>query len=93
MIADVIGWMGSAAFAICGLPQAWECYKHKTARGINPLFIGLWLIGEVCYVISVLLKFGWVSWMMFNYVANILSIMVITYYLLKDKKRNKPLIP
>jgi len=86
--ADIIGWIGSVAFAVCGLPQAWECYRNRSAKGISPVFIGLWLIGEVCYVISVLIKFGWVGWMMFNYIANIASIAVITYYLLKDRKQS-----
>lgn len=86
MAADIIGWVGSIAFAVCGVPQAWECFKTKTARGISPLFIALWFIGEVCYVISVLMKFGWVNWMMFNYISNILSIGVITFYIVKDKR-------
>jgi uncharacterized protein with PQ loop repeat len=86
MTADVIGWIGSIAFAICGLPQAWECFRNKTAKGISPFFVILWLIGEVCYVISVLLKFGWVTWMMFNYLANIISVAVIVFYLIKDRR-------
>lgn len=88
MVADSIGWIGSVAFAICGIPQAWECYKNRSARGINPAFVGLWLTGEVCYVISVLMKFGWVSWMMFNYLANLFSIAIIVFYLLIDRKMN-----
>ncbi len=87
MLSDLIGWMGSVAFAICGLPQAWACYKTKTARGISPLFLGLWLMGEICYILSVLLKFGWVAWMMFNYAMNILSIAVIGFYLVRDRRR------
>jgi uncharacterized protein with PQ loop repeat len=86
LIADIIGWIGSVAFAICGIPQAWECYKNRSARGINPAFVGLWLTGEVCYVISVLVKFGWVSWMMFNYLANLFSIAIIVFYLMKGRK-------
>ena len=86
MMADIIGWIGSIAFAICGIPQAWECFKNKSARGINPLFVALWLIGEVSYVISVLLKFGWVHWMMFNYLTNILAITVIVHFMIKDRK-------
>jgi len=85
-MADFIGWIGSIAFAICGIPQAWECYKNRSATGINPFFIILWLIGEICYVLSVLIKFGWVNWMMFNYISNIISITVIIYYLLMDRK-------
>ena len=89
-MADFIGWIGSIAFAICGIPQAWDCYKNRTARGINPLFVGLWLVGEICYVASVLMKFGWVNWMMFNYMANIFSISVIIYYLFMDRKKSGP---
>jgi len=88
-MADFIGWIGSIAFAVCGLPQAWECFKNKNAKGINPAFVGLWLVGEVCYVISILIKFGWVTWMMFNYTANIFSITVIIFYLIKDKREKK----
>ncbi len=87
-MADFIGWIGSIAFAICGLPQAWECFKNKSAKGINSGFVVLWLIGEVCYVVSVLMKFGWVTWMMFNYLANLLSIAIIGFYIVKDMKKS-----
>jgi uncharacterized protein with PQ loop repeat len=83
MISDVIGWSGSIAFAVCGLPQAWDCFRNKTAKGISPVFVGLWLLG--CYIASVLMKFGWVSWMMFNYTINLVSIAVIGYYLVRDR--------
>ena len=86
-MADFIGWIGSITFAICGLPQAWKCFKNKSARGISPAFVALWLTGEVCYVISVLMKFGWVTWMMFNYLANLFAIAVITFYLVKDRRQ------
>lgn len=86
-MADIIGWIGSVAFAVCGIPQAWECHQRKSAAGISRLFVTLWLVGEVCYVISVLMKFGWVNWMMFNYIANILSIVVITFYMIRDNRR------
>ena len=89
MLADVIGWAGSIAFAVCGLPQAWECIKTKSAKGISAGFIGLWFLGEVCYVASILMKYGWVNWMMFNYLCNILSILIISYYALQDSLKNR----
>lgn len=85
--ADIIGWIGSLAFALCGIPQAWQCVREGTARGINPLFIALWLTGELCYVASVLMKFGWVGWMMFNYFMNIGAVFVIGYFLVRDRTR------
>ena len=84
VLADAIGWVGSLAFAVCGLPQAWNCIKTRTAKGISPGFLGLWLLGEVCYVASVLMKYGWVNWMMFNYLSNIASVVVISYYAIQD---------
>lgn len=87
ILADFIGWVGSMAFAVCGIPQALECHKQGSAKGISRLFVALWLLGEVCYIISVLTKFGWVNWMMFNYIANILSICVITFYMIRDRRR------
>ena len=86
-MADYIGWLGSVAFALCGIPQAWECHKHRSAAGINPIFVCLWLVGELCYIISVLMKFGWVIWMMFNYTANLFSIAVIVFYLINDRRK------
>ncbi len=89
MISDFIGWIGSAAFAVCGLPQAWNCFKSKTAKGISPAFIVLWFVGEVCYIAGVLMKFGWVNWMMFNYITNIISIAVISWYMVRDRKMQR----
>ncbi len=79
-MAETIGWIGSICFALCGVPQAWRCFRAGHAEGLSWLFLLLWLVGELCYIISVLASFGWVAWMMFNYVANILCILVILYY-------------
>lgn len=77
---DTIGWIGSICFALCGVPQAWQCFRAKNADGLSSLFLALWLVGEICYIVSVWARFGWVDWMMFNYVANIFCIIVILYY-------------
>ncbi len=80
--ADAIGWLGSVMFAVCGAPQAWKCFVAGNAEGISPWFIALWLGGEICYVVSVKMKFGWVLWMMLNYFVNIFFASVIAFYLL-----------
>ncbi len=83
-LSDAIGWVGSIAFAVCGVPQAWDCLRTKTAKGISPGFIALWFLGEICYVASILMKYGWVNWMMFNYISNIVSIVIIGYFAIQD---------
>ncbi|MEW6602363.1 MAG: PQ-loop domain-containing transporter [Nitrospirota bacterium] len=41
--------------------RTWECFKNKSASGITPLFVGLWIIGKIFYVESGLMNFGWVG--------------------------------
>ncbi|MRT93228.1 PQ-loop repeat-containing protein [Ancylomarina sp. 16SWW S1-10-2] len=44
---EIIGWMGSILFAICGLPQVIHTFKTKKVDDLNELFIWLWFLGEV----------------------------------------------
>jgi len=76
-----LGWVGSIGFAICALPQVIQCVRQGHARGLSPWFLGLWLTGEICYVMAVLMEFGWVAWMMVNYILNIAWILVMLRYL------------
>lgn len=70
-MTNVLGWVGSVCFALCGAPQAAKCVWQGHARGLSLWFLGLWLAGEICYVAAVLTEFGWVAWMMVNYTLNI----------------------
>jgi uncharacterized protein with PQ loop repeat len=80
-MSALLGWIGSIGFALCGIPQVVQCVRQGHARGLSPWFLGLWLLGEICYVTAVLLEFGWVAWMLTNYIANILSIILMLRYL------------
>jgi len=80
MIATTIGWLGSICFAACGIPQAIRCARQGHADGLSPWFLAFWLLGEVCYVAAVLMEFGWVGWMMVNYIVNLICLFVIWRY-------------
>jgi uncharacterized protein with PQ loop repeat len=80
MTTTVIGWIGSICFAACGVPQVVQCVRQGHARGLSPVFLMLWLIGEVCYVAAILMEFGWVGWMMVNYLINLLCLVIICWY-------------
>jgi uncharacterized protein with PQ loop repeat len=85
---ELIGWIGAACFALCALPQAIQCYKQKHANGLNNLTLILWLIGEILTILYVLDKgANDLLPLFFNYVVNILLLMVILYY--KYFGRNK----
>ena len=71
---------GSISFAICGLPLVWTCIVNKHAKDVNNIFLILWSIGEVCYIVQVLVDYGFVIWMMFNYLLNIIFIVIILFY-------------
>lgn len=79
---DLLGWIGSIAFAFCGVPQAIQCKHQGHARGISLSFLLMWGLGEICYIISVWVQFGFVAWMMANYFCNIICISIMLYYYL-----------
>lgn len=85
-MSTVLGWIGSVCFALCGAPQALKCIQQGHAHGLSPWFVGLWFGGEICYVVAVLMKFGWVSWMMTNYILNIMWVLVMLRYLVWERQ-------
>lgn len=89
MTPDTIGWIGSLFFAFCAVPQAYKCYQDKNADGLSSPYLVMWLLGEVCYIASVLMKFGFVDWMMVNYVMNIICVVVIGYWKLLPVRSDK----
>lgn len=44
------------------------------------LFLLLWMIGEIFYATAMCIEFGWVWWMMTNYIFNAVCLMVIFRY-------------
>lgn len=81
---EVFGWVSSIFLALCGVPQAWKCFKEKHARGISWGFILLWFAGEIVglvYTISI----GAYP-LIANYSFNTLVTFVILYYKIKEKK-------
>ncbi len=77
---EIIGWISSFCFGLCALPQVIECYKTKTAEGINSAFLYLWLFGEITAILYVLGKHGLDLPLIVNYVLNIGFISIIIYY-------------
>ncbi|CAB4174966.1 COG4095 Uncharacterized conserved protein [uncultured Caudovirales phage] len=81
---EIIGWIGSVLFAICGLPQAIQSYNEGHSDGLNWLFILPWLFGELFTLIYIIPK-GDMP-LIFNYVLNLVFLLVILYYKIKPRK-------
>lgn len=50
MMIDFLGWFGAICLSICGLPQLVKTLRTRSVRDLSPLFLGVWLLGEVGYV-------------------------------------------
>ena len=74
----MVGWIGSIAFAVCSIPQAYHCFKVKNANGISWGLIILSLVGEVCSLVYVL-PMGHIP-LILNYLSNLFFMSVIGYY-------------
>lgn len=81
---DIIGWIGSAAFTICAIPQAIKSYKDGHARGITWAMLLLWTLGEICTMIYVWPKHHWP--LIMNYVGNLTFLLIIVYYKAFERK-------
>ena len=85
---ELLGWLGAALLAICGLPQLIKSSKSTiTIKGVSLLFLLIWILGEIFTLIYVFIKaFRWP--LIFNYLFNILIIsgLLLIYFLYKDKE-------
>lgn len=44
---ELWGYLSSLCFIVCGIPQAWQCLKSGTSKGLNSPFLWLWTFGEI----------------------------------------------
>ncbi len=80
---EAVGWVGSILFALCGLPQAIKTIRTKSAKDFSLPFLGMWLGGELCmisYTLAVLDS----PQLIFNYIGNLLCLLPIVYYKVKE---------
>ena len=84
---ELIGWMSSLLFAICAMPQAYHCWKDGRADGMSTFFLWTWLIGEVLGSIYVISLGNYI--LIFNYVGNLLALLVIVKYKHFPRKKVK----
>lgn len=82
---ELIGWVGAMLFAICGLPQAIECYKQGHSRGLNWFFLGAWLGGEMLTIIYVWPKADYP--LLANYFMNLVFLSVMLKFKIWERKQ------
>ena len=70
--------------ALCGLPAAIQCINEKSSKGMNKTFLAMWFFGEVLTLAYVAQKSNVVP-LLTNYLINIICLLVIIYYKVKDE--------
>lgn len=81
----LISYFGALCFAICAIPQAYTCYRQGHCRGISPIFLTLWICGEISLLIYSLHLQNLP--LLLNYAANALSLSVIVFYKLSPRSK------
>lgn len=85
---DIIGWVGSICFSICAIPQAYKSVVEKHSIGVSWSFLLLWLVGELCTIIYVLVLPELLVPLIVNYILNLGSLIVIIYFKIYGTKNN-----
>ncbi len=85
MNTEFFGWLGSALFAICGLPQALQSIKDGHSRGLNWFFLLAWLFGEVFTIIYIWPKMDLP--LLANYSVNLIFLMIMLKYKIWERAK------
>lgn len=84
MDLEMMGWAGSLLFAICGLPQAIDCYRSGHARGLNWFFLLAWLGGEVFTIAYVWPKADYP--LLANYFMNLVFVVIMLKFKIWERQ-------
>jgi uncharacterized protein with PQ loop repeat len=82
---DTIGWFGAILFAVCGIPQAWQCWKQGNANGMAWVFLLCWFFGELLTIVYVIPKRDLP--LLFNYTINLVCLLIILYYKIRPRSK------
>jgi len=82
---ESLGWVAGLLFAFCALPQAAKSIKEGHSRGVSMTFLLMWFIGEILSIFYIYLKHGIDQPLMANYLLNIMFILCILKYKLKER--------
>lgn len=81
---QLIGYIGSLAYALCGLPQAYMSIKNGNSRGVSRGFAFLSLIGSALSLAYAVPKADYV--LMLNFGCNIVVWGIILKYSYFERK-------
>ncbi|NBR99991.1 MAG: hypothetical protein EBT42_06440 [Actinobacteria bacterium] len=84
---EIIGWTGSALFALCGLPQAVQSTREGHSHGLSWLFLLMWFWGEIFTLCYVWPKMDYP--LLANYFVNLVFVVIILFYKIFPRAKNE----
>ena len=77
-MSNILGWIGSICFAICGAEEAYKAYIFKRCD-IGWFMLITWQIGEILTLLAIISDAP-LGYLLFNYGLNIAFISVMIHY-------------
>jgi len=77
---EFVGWFGGLLLTFCGVPMALQSYKEGHSKGINMLFLQMWLWGEIALLVYILFQPILMLPLLVNYLFNIILVLIILKY-------------
>ena len=82
---SVVGWLGNLLLAACSIPQGIKCIRNGHSKGLDPLFLWLWYLGEI-FAFGYHLQTSGSYPQVVNYTINTLMISIMLYYRYFERK-------
>lgn len=77
---EFLGTLGAICLALCAAPQTLKTIRTRSAGDLSWWFLGLWLLGEIAFLLYNILYIGNDIYLNVNYLLNIVFISIIIYY-------------
>lgn len=77
---EALGMLGGLLLAVSAIPQVVKSWKDGHSEGLSHGLLALWLGGEACMLMYVLVKYTSDLWLLLNYGSNFLFVGVIAWF-------------
>ncbi len=84
MTLQVLGWIATACFMLCVIPQTIACIRAKSAGTLTWAFLVMWFMGCMTGAVYVAARSDWP--LLANYLFGLANIGVIGHFKVKDTR-------
>ena len=85
MDGELFGFMSALCLSICGIPQAYKCFKTGRAKDLSGLFLFTWFAGKL-FLILYAVYLGWVLPLLLDASTSLVVVTIILKYYLYPRR-------